>query len=129
MLGLIGGGYWGKNLVRTFNELNVLKTVCEINDDLISKYHKEYPKLEITKSYDEMLADESITMICVSLPAQMHYEFGLKALQAGKHLYVEKPITLNVKEAEELDAYANKHNLICSIAFLICLDYINLILF
>jgi len=119
MLGLIGGGYWGKNLIRTFNSLDVLKTICEINDEIIEKYEVDYPNLTITKYFDDMLNDDEITMICVSLPAQMHYEFGIKVLQAGKHLYVEKPITLNVLEAEKLNLYAKEHNLICMVGHLL----------
>ena len=119
MLGLIGGGYWGKNLVRVFNDHSVLKTICEINDDLIEKYNVDYPDITITKSFDEMLSDPTITMICVSLPAPMHYEYGYKVLNAGKHLYVEKPITLNVREAQELQKVATDKGLILMVGHLL----------
>lgn len=119
MLGLIGGGYWGKNLVKTFNNIGVLKTICEINDELIKKYNVDYPHIITVDDYDEMLSDPSITMICVSLPAPLHYEFGIKALKAGKHLYVEKPITLDVQQAMELEEYSRMNNLKCMVGHLL----------
>lgn len=119
MLGLVGGGYWGKNLIRVFNELKILKTICEINDELIDKYNIDYPNINITKSFEHMLLDKDITMICVSLPAHMHYEYGLKALTAGKHLYVEKPITLNIREAELLNELALENNLVLMVGHIL----------
>ena len=111
MLGLIGGGYWGKNLIRVFNDLDILHTICEINDELIGKYKINYPNINITKCFDDILQNPDITMICVSLPAQMHYEYGIKVLNSGKHLYVEKPITLNIDEAIKLEQKAKENNL------------------
>lgn len=112
MLGLIGGGYWGKNLIRVFNNLNILHSICEIDDNLIEKYKTDYPNIIITKSFDDLLQNDEINMICVSLPAQMHYDYGIKVLKAKKHLYMEKPITLNIDEAIILDNIANQNNLI-----------------
>jgi UDP-2-acetamido-3-amino-2,3-dideoxy-glucuronate N-acetyltransferase len=119
MLGLIGGGYWGKNLIRVFNELGSLKTICEINEDLIKKYRIEYPDIEVTDSFDKMLLDEEITMICISLPAHMHYEYSMRALNAGKHLYVEKPITLDIEEAKILNDKALKSDLVLMVGHIL----------
>lgn len=101
-LGLIGAGYWGKNLVREFNNIGILDTICEINCELIDKYRRLYPNLNYTSSWLDLLNNEKITAVCVSLPAEMHYEFVKQALLADKDVYVEKPITLNILEGEEL---------------------------
>ena len=112
MLGLIGGGYWGKNLIREFNNIGVLKTICDVNEEALNSYKLSFPNINTTQNYDDMLADPSITMVCISLPAQMHFEYGMKALRANKHLYVEKPVTLNVLEAEQLNNLSKELNLI-----------------
>jgi len=111
MLGLIGGGYWGKNLIREFYGIGVLKTVCDVDETALSNYKVLYPDLNTTHHFEDLLTDPSINMICVSLPAQMHYEYGVKVLNSGKHLYVEKPVTLNVWEAEMLNTLAKETNL------------------
>lgn len=116
-LGLIGGGYWGKNLIRTFNELGNLNTICEINEELVEQYKTQYPDLNITTSFDTML--QNVDSVCVSVPAHLHHRFALQALNAGKHVYVEKPITLNLNEAIELEKVANEKNLILMVGHLL----------
>ena len=101
-LGLIGGGYWGKNLIREFNNCKVLHTICDINEEAIKKYNSLYPHIKTTNNWDHVLNDSSITAVCISLPAHLHYLFTKKSLLAGKDVYVEKPITLDIKEGEEL---------------------------
>jgi UDP-2-acetamido-3-amino-2,3-dideoxy-glucuronate N-acetyltransferase len=118
-LALIGGGYWGKNLVREFNKTGSLDTICEINDILIQQYKLEYPHLNITKQWSEVLLNESITAVCVALPAEMHYKFSKEALLANKDVYVEKPITLDVQQAEELVALAKTHDKILMVGHLL----------
>ena len=56
-LGLIGGGYWGKNLIREFNNCGVLHTICDINDEAIKKYNDLYPHVKTTKNWDDVLND------------------------------------------------------------------------
>jgi UDP-2-acetamido-3-amino-2,3-dideoxy-glucuronate N-acetyltransferase len=116
-LGLIGGGYWGKNLIREFNNIGFLETICEINPDLISKYNLEYPNLYITDNYQEML--DRVDAVCVSLPAEMHYKFAKEALLMNKDVYVEKPITLNIKEAYELVKIAKEKGRILMVGHLL----------
>lgn len=123
-LGLIGGGYWGKNLIRTFNELESLHTICEIDDKLLEQYRVQYPHINLTKSYDEML--DNVDMVCVSVPAHLHYKFAKQALNAGKHVFVEKPITLDTMEAKELCSIAHNNNLTLMVGHL--LHYHNAII-
>jgi UDP-2-acetamido-3-amino-2,3-dideoxy-glucuronate N-acetyltransferase len=105
-LGLIGGGYWGKNLIRDFNSHGVLHTICEIDDNMIRKYNEEYPDIKTTKIWQEVLENPEINAVCISLPAEMHYEYAKLSLLAGKDVYVEKPITLNIDEAKKLTKLA-----------------------
>ena len=116
-LGLIGGGYWGKNLIREFNKISFLDTICEINTVLISQYQTDYPNLNITDNYQEML--NRVDAVCVSLPAEMHYKYAKEALLMNKDVYVEKPITLDAKEAEELVMLAKERNRILMVGHLL----------
>jgi UDP-2-acetamido-3-amino-2,3-dideoxy-glucuronate N-acetyltransferase len=116
-LGLIGGGYWGKNLIREFNKIGFLDSICEINPSLIELYKVEYPNINITNNYNDMLA--RVDSVCVSLPAEMHYNFAKEALLNNKDVYVEKPITLDIKQAEELVLLAKRKNRILMVGHLL----------
>jgi UDP-2-acetamido-3-amino-2,3-dideoxy-glucuronate N-acetyltransferase len=101
-LGLIGGGYWGKNLIREFNNIKVLHTICDINKDALINYQKLYPNIETTKDWENVLNNKDINAVCIALPAELHYKFAKKSLLSDKDVYVEKPITLDIEEAKEL---------------------------
>jgi UDP-2-acetamido-3-amino-2,3-dideoxy-glucuronate N-acetyltransferase len=118
-LGLIGGGYWGKNLIREFNNCNVLHTICDINKEALDKYNIEYPQVITTSSWDDVLNNSMIDSVCIALPAEMHYSFAKKSLLANKDVYVEKPITLNVDEASELIQIAKDKNKILMVGHLL----------
>jgi UDP-2-acetamido-3-amino-2,3-dideoxy-glucuronate N-acetyltransferase len=118
-LALIGGGYWGKNLIRDFNKLNVLHTICDINEEALKKYNEQYPNVLTTTNWDDALKDENIDKVCIALPAHMHYKFAKTALLADKDVYVEKPITLDIKEAEELVQIAKNKNKILMVGHLL----------
>ena len=118
-LGLIGAGYWGKNLIRDFNKIGFIDTICEINDELIDEYKKTYPNLNYTNKWSDLLDNTEITAICVSLPAEMHYKFVKEALLADKDVYVEKPITLDIDEAKELVDIANEKQKILMVGHLL----------
>jgi len=128
-LGLIGGGYWGKNLIREFNNCGILHTICDINEESIKKYNINYPNVNTTTKFDDILKNNEITSVCIALPAEMHYLFAKNSLQAGKDVYVEKPITLNIKEAEELIKIAKENNKILMVGHLLhyhpCVDKIK----
>ena len=118
-LALIGGGYWGKNLVRDLYNLGALHTVCDINTELLSSHKSNYPEIETTTDWDTILGSELIDRVCIALPAHLHYSFAKKSLEAGKHVYVEKPITLDISQAEELNTIAKEKNLILMVGHLL----------
>lgn len=118
-IGLIGGGYWGKNLIREFNNTKTLHTICDINEEALKKYNELYPEVQTTTNWDNVLNNEEITAVCIALPAEMHYSFAKKSLLANKDVYVEKPITLDVNEAEELVEIAKSKNKILMVGHLL----------
>lgn len=118
-LALIGGGYWGKNLIRDFYKLESLHTVCDIDTNLLSKHKSNYPEIETTTDWNIALSNANIDRVCIALPAHLHYTFAKKSLEAGKHVYVEKPITLDITQAEELNKIAKEKNLILMVGHLL----------
>lgn len=99
-VGLVGAGYWGKNLFRDFKDLRVLAGVCETyNTD---KLREDNPELYVTDSWPEFLSRDEISAVAIALPAEMHYQFVREALLANKDVFVEKPLALDITEAEEL---------------------------
>src|SRR3990172_865034 len=101
-IAVIGSGYWGKNLVRNFHQLNVLDTVCDADAERLGQIAKEYHGIKTTTSLDEVLKDEAIRAVSVATPASTHYQVVKAALLAGKDVFVEKPLSLTAKEGEEL---------------------------
>lgn len=118
-LGLIGGGYWGKNLIREFNNCGILHTICDINETVLNEYFKIYPNVKLVKDWKLILENTEIDCVCISLPADLHYKFSKEALLANKDVYVEKPITLNINEAEELVKIAKEKNKILMVGHLL----------
>jgi len=118
-LGLISAGNWGKNLVRDFYQTGHLEIVCDTNTQLLDEYKTIYPGLKLTTNWPDLLDNPEITAICVSLPAAIHYKFAKEALLAGKDVYVEKPITLNISEAEELVTIAREKERILMVGHLL----------
>lgn len=118
-IGLIGGGYWGKNLIRDFFKLGVLHTICDINQDSLNKYKDIYENVKMTTNWNDIILNKEINAVCISLPAIMHYKFAKKALENNKNVFVEKPITLDILEAEELVKLAKERNLILMVGHLL----------
>ncbi len=107
-VGVIGCGHWGKNLVRNFSELGVLGAVCD--PDPAVRQHMEKTYSVPALSVDEILGDEGIDGVVIAVPAELHHQIGLRALEAGKHVFVEKPITLTIGDAQELIDAAQARN-------------------
>jgi UDP-2-acetamido-3-amino-2,3-dideoxy-glucuronate N-acetyltransferase len=98
---VVGAGYWGKNLVRNFHSLGALESVCDIKDETLDRVRKEY-HVATTKDYDAILKEPAIDAVVIAAPAASHYVLAGRALQAGKHVFVEKPLALNATEGKEL---------------------------
>lgn len=110
---VIGYGYWGPNLVRNIQESKDAKVVacCDKSQERLAQVKAKYPDIEVTSEYDEILKNPSIDAVVISTPVATHYPFARKALEHGKHLLVEKPVTSSVAEAEKLVELAEKKGL------------------
>lgn len=111
---VIGYGYWGPNLVRNFNAVSscAVKTVADLREERLSIVKKQFPQIHTTTSIDETIADKNIHAVVIATPVFTHYALAKKALENGKHVLLEKPMTPTVKEAEELIDLAAKKNLL-----------------
>ncbi len=110
---VIGVGYWGPNLVRNFlRQASVDKVYCfDIDNKRLSYVSKEYPMVKNVASYDEILSNTMIEAVAVSTPVATHYDLAKRALEQGKHVLIEKPLTANIEQAEELVALARERRL------------------
>jgi len=117
-IGVIGCGYWGKNLVRNFAELHSLKAVCDVDVAAAQSLGEKFG-VPATKSVEELLAMPEIDAVAIAAPAAQHYEIAKKAVLAGKDAFVEKPLALQVKEGEDLVELARKHNRILMVGHLL----------
>lgn len=104
---VLGCGYWGKNLVRNFFELGALGLVCDPLESGRAVASKIAPGIPVSARFEDALANLEITAVAISAPAAMHYALAKQALDAGKDVFVEKPLCLHVNEAEELVAIAS----------------------
>jgi len=118
-LAIIGSGYWGKNLVRNYFQLNSLKLVCDSNENSLSYIHKNYPCVETCMAINEVFSRNDIQGVVIASPAETHFRIAQEALLAGKHVFVEKPITLNIQEAEALIALSKRNSLILMVGHLL----------
>jgi len=116
-IGMVGYGYWGPNMVRNFAEAPgaAVSYVSDLNEKKLELARKRYPAIKTTTDYREMLADSGVDAVVVATPVSTHYEIALRALQTGKHVLVEKPMTTTSKQAAELIEAADKHKLVLAV--------------
>src|ERR1017187_9433639 len=107
-IAVVGAGYWGANLVRVFHRLGVLGRICDSNLPRLQELAIEYSDVEVEPSYEAILSNSSLDTVAIATPAETHYELAKRALQAGKDVFVEKPMTLRAAEAEELTSLAER---------------------
>ena len=112
-IGVIGYGYWGPNVVRNFSgaERASVVSVSDVSTGALNRVLKVYPNLSTTTDYREITASKEIDAVAIATPVFTHFELTKNALENGKHVFVEKPFTSTVKQAEELIELAEKRNL------------------
>lgn len=118
-IALIGSGYWGKNLLRNFQELGVLRTVCESDPARLSTLKEAHPALSFTPHFSEVLKDNRIDGVVIAAPASLHFELAKRALEAGKDVFVEKPLALAAEEGSHLVDLAEKKGRILMVGHLL----------
>lgn len=118
-LALVGAGYWGKNLARNFNALGALHTLCDRSAETLRSYGADYEGVKKTDSFDAVLADAEVRQVAIAAPAELHHRLAKAALLAGKDVYVEKPLCLDIAEAQELVSLASDHGRILMVGHLL----------
>ncbi len=107
---VVGAGYWGKNHIRTLNEQGLLGGIVE-SDSTVKKYiFDKYPEVDTYDNIDYALQNEKIDGFTIATPAETHYGIAKEIIQSGKHVLVEKPLTLNIEDAAKLVDLARTHN-------------------
>ncbi len=107
-----GVGGWGKNVVRVVGELSELAWVVDTDEGRQVEYASRYPQASIAGSLADALADETVEAVTIATPVPSHYALAKQALEAGKHVFVEKPPAMRGEEMEELVAIARASDLV-----------------
>jgi predicted dehydrogenase len=107
-LAVVGAGGWGRNLVRVFGTLQgcTLRAVCDLNQQVLDGYRATLPAVTLTRDLNVILGDAAIDALVVAVDAPAHHGIARAALNAGKHVFVEKPLTIDVDHASELTTLA-----------------------
>ena len=110
-IGVIGYGYWGPNIVRNLVSQKDVKvtTVCDVNPKALRKVKDLYPNIALTKDYKKAITSPEIDAVAIVTPISQHYPLAKMALENGRHIFIEKPFTATVKQAEELIKVAEKN--------------------
>lgn len=111
---VVGCGYWGNHVIRNFNTSNSwdLKYICDTDKEHLQKMAVKYPYAVATENIDDILKDDTIEAVAIATPVFTHFEVAKKCLLAGKHTWVEKPLTSTSAEAEELINIAEQKNVL-----------------
>jgi predicted dehydrogenase len=111
-VGQAGLGYWGRNLARNFDDLTDLRWLCDANEERRAEFAERYPDAKVTGDFDELLAEDDVDAVVIATPVPTHYPLARAALEAGKHVFVEKPPAMRVAEMEELIGFAETRGLV-----------------
>jgi predicted dehydrogenase len=111
-VGQVGLGYWGKNLVRNFDDLARLTWICDGDEAVLADFGHRYPDARTTGSFDELLAAPDVDAVVIATPVPTHYPLARQALLAGKHVFVEKPPAMRAAEMDELVGLAEERGLV-----------------
>jgi predicted dehydrogenase len=112
VIGVVGLNYWGPNLVRNFSGLSELSWLCDLDERQLAQIGARYPGARTTTSFDDLLADDSVDAVVIATPVPTHYALAKQALEAGKHVFVEKPPAMRAVEMDELVALADARDLV-----------------
>jgi UDP-2-acetamido-3-amino-2,3-dideoxy-glucuronate N-acetyltransferase len=116
---VIGSGYWGKNLVRNFHDLRALSLICDSDEGKLAALREQYPNCRTTVSFADILRDRDIQAVAIATPAETHANLVRDALEAGKDVFVEKPLCLSVTTGATLVALARERGRILMVGHLL----------
>jgi predicted dehydrogenase len=111
-IAIVGCGYWGQNLIRNFGELKEVevKAVCDFDLTALARVKRRYPTVELQPNYDNIISDSRIDGVVIATPVSSHYPLARKALEAGKHVLVEKPLATSSTQALDLIELSEKRS-------------------
>jgi predicted dehydrogenase len=101
-IGVVGLGYWGPNVVRNMSRVAELAWCCDLSAENRDRYAPQYPQARFTGDFDDLLNDPDLDAIAIASSVPTHHPLGLRALAAGKHVFIEKPLAAGVADAREL---------------------------
>ncbi|MDO8598874.1 MAG: Gfo/Idh/MocA family oxidoreductase, partial [bacterium] len=101
-IGLIGLGYWGRNLLRCLHTFGVLRAACDANTQTIAHHQREYPDVRFVEHASAIIDDPSITAVAIATPAVTHTALARMAIAAGKDVFIEKPLALSHEDGEAI---------------------------
>ncbi|MGA1192858.1 MAG: Gfo/Idh/MocA family protein [Kiritimatiellia bacterium] len=109
-IGVVGCGYWGPNLVRNFRMVPgcKVKTVCDQDEKRLASMQELYPEVGVSRDFNHLLKEKSIDAIAIATPVKYHHEQARAALDAGKHVLIEKPMAASAAQCEDLCKRAKK---------------------
>jgi predicted dehydrogenase len=121
-IAVVGLGYWGPNLLRVLGDnLDAeVRWICDLDTERLGKYRRRHPDASVTTRIDRVLADPAVDAVIIATPVQSHYALGAQALEAGKHVFVEKPLAPSSQLADDLAEMARARDriLMCGHTFL-----------
>ena len=111
--GVVGCGYWGPNIIRNLNSLPEcsIKKVCDLSADRLSHMKRQYPDIEITDDFENIINDSEIDIVAIATAVSTHFDLAKKSLQAGKHTFIEKPMASSSEQCRQLIQIAEAGNL------------------
>jgi len=118
----VGAGAWGQNHIRTFFGLKdcYLKTCCDKRKAVLEKIRTTYnSKIELTGNFEDIIQDKEIEAVVITTPAPTHVSLTIEALSAGKHVFVEKPLALNLEDGKKVIEVARKNSRILMVGHLL----------
>ena len=117
-IGVVGAGYWGPNLIRHCARLGYLDSVCDIDEGALESVRLRHPSVATTTQFHTLLA-RPINAVVIAAPAQLHARMCLEAVAAGKHVFVEKPLALDVEEGTRIADAAEAAGLVVFVGHLL----------
>jgi predicted dehydrogenase len=111
-VGQVGLGAWGANLVRNLDEVADLAWISDASQERLDLFARRFPNARATAEFGDMLADPTVEAVVIATPVPTHYALALQALEAGKHVFVEKPPAMRAGEMEELVQVAEQRSLV-----------------
>ena len=113
-VGVIGCGYWGPNLIRNFQEVSgcCVRMVCDLREERRDFVRQRYPNIATVEEYRDLIESPEIEAIIIATPVSTHFELAMAALQAGKHVLVEKPLASSSEEVHRLIDEAERRHLV-----------------